>query len=391
MSNQKSATRYYQVVYLSVLLAVVGGILFYSGVPWGEWPVLLILTCLSLYLQTVSVNVGARMNVTLSTSVMFPTIYLLGTTPAMLIALATGLADGFFNQKAKDRVAFNVAQLAISALLSSMIFSFTLNLLGPHGFTGIFAMFLGIIVYVGANLGQVTFLVSILREVSWFEQLSLVGFGTIYSSLGSGFIGILFTYFIVSYKIWGVIAYAILLLYLSSLLKVAAELRQEQSIRRELEEELLLDEMTGAANFRFLTKWMGEPSQGKTAVLFLDLDNFKSFNDRFGHVEGDQVLKLVVDTIRENIRTSDQVVRYGGDEFVVILPGMDKAGGMLVAKRIVINLRKSTLAKWRESITVSVGVVASPEDTEDKRQLLLMADQAMYRAKNLGKDTVQVC
>lgn len=378
-------------IYAIAIITLLGGILFYSGIPWQDWPSLLTLTALLVYLQSFSVGIGGRMSLSLSTATIFPIIYLSGATPAMLISGLAGLVDGIRHKKTLERTLFNTSQLALSGLMGSLVFKHALQFLPLHGLTGVLAMTIGMITYIAVNILLVTLLVAIHRQISWRKQLAGIGFGPIYSSAGSGFIGILFTFFAISYKFWGLLAFSLLLVHLSELLKSAAEVRGERSKRRELEEELLIDEMTGANNFRFLTKWLGESLEERMAVLFIDLDDFKKFNDRYGHAEGDRVLKLVVETISNNIRANDRVIRYGGDEFVVLLPGMDSSGGFAVAQRIVSNLAKITSATWREPITVSIGIASTPQDTTDKHQLLLISDQAMYQAKHLGKNTVQVC
>jgi len=80
-----------------------------------------------------------------------------------------------------------------------------------------------------------------------------------------------------------------------------------------------------------LSEWLNEPARVETAVLYLDIDDFKIFNDLYSHAEGDQVLKVLVETVSNCIRADDKVVRYGGDEFVVLLPGMGPKAAYTVA------------------------------------------------------------
>jgi len=164
----------------------------------------------------------------------------------------------------------------------------------------------------------------------------------------------------------------------------------EREKRRELEAELVIDEMTQAYNFRYLNNWLNDPSEEKLGVLFIDIDDFKVFNDLYGHAEGDVVLRIITETIKKSIRANDQVIRYGGDEFVVLLPNQDGAGAKKVGRRIQGNLSKLPFAICKQPITVSIGVATMPEDTTDKRELLLLADQAMYAAKSSGKNTLRV-
>ena len=139
-----------------------------------------------------------------------------------------------------------------------------------------------------------------------------------------------------------------------------------------------------------MNNWLSRPSDEKISLLFLDIDDFAVFNNTYGHAEGDKVLKKLVETISANVREGDHVIRYGGDEFVVFLKEMDPAGAKRVADRIARGLAALDDPKWKQPITVSIGIAAKPEQTTDKRELLLFADQAMYLAKDAGKDTIRM-
>ena len=123
-----------------------------------------------------------------------------------------------------------------------------------------------------------------------------------------------------------------------------------------------------------------------TAVLFIDIDDFKAFNDRHGHAAGDEALITLANLIKSVIRADDAVIRYGGEEFVVLLPNMTRAGAKRVARRIQTSLKNVRFPRRDQSLTVSIGIAACPEDTKDKHHLLGLADQAMYEAKRSGKD-----
>jgi len=127
-------------------------------------------------------------------------------------------------------------------------------------------------------------------------------------------------------------------------------------------------------------------------LLFADIDHFKDFNDTFGHQVGDQVLRLVAATIKENIREGCFACRYGGEEFGVILPNTPLAGAKMVAERIRSAVRARDLKKrsTRESlgrVTISIGVAQfHPKDTA--HELLQRADACLYAAKRSGRDRV---
>ena len=375
---------------LLAAIAVILGVIFYSGVREGTWPTILVLGALQVYLQGVSVRISERTDISLGTAVVMPMAHIAGVTPSMLIGVLQGVYDGVRNRKLWRRTMFNAAQFAISRLVATLVLEYLKQVLGTTGAGLVVALIVATVVYIVCNIGFVCYVVANWRGISWFTQMRLVLQMGSFSSFSSGFIGIIFTYFAISYGFWGIVLFAILLVNLSGLLKAAAEVSAERALRQELEEELVIDEMTGAYNFRFLNNWLSEPSDEAMSLLFIDVDDFAVFNNTYGHGEGDKVLKELVETITKSVWADDQVIRYGGDEFVVFLKGMDAQGAQRVAERIRENLSTCKNPTWKESITVSLGIAAKPYHTSDKRQLLLFADQAMYQAKDAGKDTIQM-
>lgn len=166
-----------------------------------------------------------------------------------------------------------------------------------------------------------------------------------------------------------------------------ASLEQEREMAR-------TDYLTGAINGRSF----GELAAAEIAraqrhahpfsVAYLDVDDFKLVNDRHGHSAGDRLLKLIADTVRQNVRAMDSVARLGGDEFAVLMPETDERAARAVISRVRRQLLKTVRgAGWR--VTFSVGVVTweLPPDSVD--EMLRAADDLMYSAKHLGKNTVR--
>ncbi len=123
------------------------------------------------------------------------------------------------------------------------------------------------------------------------------------------------------------------------------------------------------------------------SLIMIDLDHFKDVNDTYGHIEGDNVLKAFADLLRELIRTEDFAARWGGEEFIVILPHTACEAAMALAERIRVACRKHFSA--RNALTASFGV-AQLQSGEDYDSLIKRTDDAMYRAKNEGRNRVVV-
>ncbi len=128
-------------------------------------------------------------------------------------------------------------------------------------------------------------------------------------------------------------------------------------------------------------------------LMLLDIDHFKSINDRYGHPFGDQVLRRVGEILNASVYETDFVARYGGEEFVIILPRAEFAGALRRAEAIrkAVSAERFTSAFETVQVTVSIGVAHFPRDAARPEELVSMADQAMYQAKSRGRDRVVDC
>ena len=158
------------------------------------------------------------------------------------------------------------------------------------------------------------------------------------------------------------------------------------------------DELTNLPNRQLLTdrlkQWllMANRTNKLVAILFLDLDGFKEVNDQFGHSVGDEVLVSVSNRIMETLRDTDTFARIGGDEFIIILPGLESVlEGEKIAQRTIEDFSKPfDIQGNRLHISTSIGVTYYPIDNNDTDILLRHADQAMYAAKKQGKNTYSI-
>ncbi|BCO08964.1 hypothetical protein GF1_13400 [Desulfolithobacter dissulfuricans] len=130
------------------------------------------------------------------------------------------------------------------------------------------------------------------------------------------------------------------------------------------------------------------------SIIMFDIDNFKTYNDTYGHVKGDECLKKVAQTIKESLkRPGDFCARYGGEEFVVLLPDTSLEGALHVAERIRLNVKNLEIPHKKsptQSVTLSLGVATTDGNTAiSQDELIKCADIALYQAKQRGKDQVQ--
>ena len=130
---------------------------------------------------------------------------------------------------------------------------------------------------------------------------------------------------------------------------------------------------------------------GTVALILLDLDRFKNVNDSLGHDAGDELIQRGAERLREVLRGSDTVARLGGDEFAVLLPGVTSEEAVFVARKLLEAMRQPFLVAGRElRVSVSLGIAMGPRDGDDVQTLVKCADTAMYRAKDAGRDRLQL-
>lgn len=178
--------------------------------------------------------------------------------------------------------------------------------------------------------------------------------------------------------------------------------RLEEELRREhrkLQKLSLRDNLTGLYNTRFLYQALDRiiaescASGRSFSLIFMDMDNFKRIVDTHGHLNGSQALREVARTIRSLIRAPGFGVAYGGDEFVLVLPGCDKARALAKAEAIRRKMQRTTYlsaCSGGVALQASFGLAAFPEDAQDRTGLLGLADQAMFRVKQTQKGEVGV-
>ena len=126
----------------------------------------------------------------------------------------------------------------------------------------------------------------------------------------------------------------------------------------------------------------------KLGFLMIDIDDFKKINDTYGHDIGDRVLREVAKTIKGHLRKLDYLFRYGGEEFVALLPGADREAAMRTAERVRRVVAESVKVLGEKPVTISVGGCIYPDDARDEQELFRLSDRALYKSKEMGKNRV---
>ncbi|MDN2710872.1 GGDEF domain-containing protein [Janthinobacterium sp. SUN118] len=190
--------------------------------------------------------------------------------------------------------------------------------------------------------------------------------------------------------------YLAILAFMTLLLPVGFMAVATRRLQMILEQHSNHDPLTAVLNRRGFAQFHARVSarlrraEQSLAVLSIDLDFFKAINDRHGHAVGDLVLVDVAGVIRSVLRDSDAVARFGGEEFVVLLPDTQLARAELVAQRLQDTLRQPRPDAGLPRYTLSIGIACQAGGGETLDSLLLRSDKALYRAKQLGRDRVEV-
>ena len=297
---------------------------------------------------------------------------------AIIVLLAFGLILIELFQDVLPAAALGRWRLPLEAGVVLIFLTVLIAMTGGHASP----YFFGYILLVGgAALSTSDIGAAVLAVVSSLAYIGAVFFGSGPAGMSSSDLGVV----------------AFNLVSISLVMYVASVIGREQ--RRAREEALRLsrfDSLTTLYSRDYFTSELESEILRATrtgrpfAVVMLDLDGLKAANDRFGHDWGDSLLKAVADVMRGDIRVTDVAARYGGDEFVLMLPETDLSGAVLVAEKVRVDISRVALPHNGAVVrtSASIGIVTFPDDGRTSAELLRRADLAMYEAKRRGRDQI---
>lgn len=194
------------------------------------------------------------------------------------------------------------------------------------------------------------------------------------------------------------LGYIIIILLIGYIGMYFLEKRRLRQSTKSLEKEFQTDIVTNAISRRFGEKLLAEQfnkdltTGNATAVMMFDLDDFKNINDKYGHGVGDLVLRAIVSTLAQVTRSSDRIVRWGGDEFVIMLPGLRVENVKSFGEKALGAISSLRIPAGRDIVTISIsgGISIFRENDSDYNDAVKRADDALYNSKKLGKNRVSI-
>jgi diguanylate cyclase (GGDEF)-like protein len=172
---------------------------------------------------------------------------------------------------------------------------------------------------------------------------------------------------------------------------------EKAQMYRKMEEASQIDDLTQLYNTRYCNRFLDnfllerKDRRGIISLVFLDIDFFKLVDDNFGHLVGSETLKIVGERMTRVVRKNDVIIRYGGDEYIVLLPNTDKKTAAIIAERIRKEISREPFYAFgnkKFSISVTLGVATYPKDAKSRDELIGKADRAMYEGKLTGRNKV---
>lgn len=354
---------------------------------------IIVFMVVNIFAELLSVVLPTGVTLSMSFPFMICILLLLGPTATMWIFVPGTIISHILMKKAPYKIIFNVSQIANSVLFAGILLPKTFNKI--HLTQDIWWILFLVVSLDLLNFIQVIKIICIRDKVSFFKTFKeiwiddLMTVRPIYYATG-----IIMAICYQSQGIVGGLLVAAPVLGAFFLLEAQNELKSQTS-------KANTDALTNLGNRYALTTWWEKrlpqiiSESQELSVILIDIDDFKRVNDNFGHDIGDNVLKLVAEIISDCVRRTDCVFRFGGEEFVVLLPESNQTGAKYVAERIRTSIAEAKIP-YLDSINLSISAGLSrlterliEEEVDIPGELIRRADKAMYLAKQNGKNQIQ--
>lgn len=398
---KKNLLNIYNVIIYLLGLLVILQIDFHSFTDLGN---IIILVILNIIFNLFAVRTSTGIHLSLSMPILFATQLIHGMGPALFVNFWGILAHSIRFKRPLNTFFFNLGQLSIAIFLVEKILQlvpystkslvlYTENL--PVIFLALitldFLNHLLVILYIslkeGGNFIRLFF-------NSWFQDVKRVI--PLYYTVGIALATL--------YHVHGVVGE----FFVALPLIVAYFVLIDQQLIQTHKQQAERDPLTNCLNRRCLDEWLERQlprvinNNAQVSAIMIDIDNFKNVNDSYGHLIGDEFLKKIARALKDNLRKSDRLFRYGGEEFLIILPETDQKQALKIAERLrqtvsEISIRVDEGEEIRITVSLGVSSLKFSNDQEETLQecgghyeLVRQADNALYLAKQRGKNRVEI-
>ena len=360
-----------------------------AGLAWRGLEVLpgfdaAVLVAMYVGLNMLSVTLPSGMRITPGYPILVTGIVLYGSPVGMLAAAAGFLARMVVHRDKPLYTLYCIGQVSVSAYVAGLVRELAGRVVGPLVLPGGVMCFVAIaLAFDVTNIGFASGRVTLEQGGSWLRRwlrgifIERGWVLPVYHTLG--LVSVLLAQ---AYGFWGLIVASLPPVGLHVFLRLHAEVAETRTAA-------VNDRLTGVGNFRGITQVLPRlfeqaAQHGKPlGAVWIDVDQLKSLNDVHGHEAGNEALRAVAGIIRANVRSTDEVARVGGDEFVVLLTNADSLAAQAVAKRVMAAVAAQPLTYLGQelSLSISAGAAATSGAAMRPEQLLDAADQAMYQVK----------
>jgi len=381
------------VTYLSVS-ATLGLVAAARSLTTGTYPEiseLLLLALLGFAGHHIQVALPQGTFISLCDPLALAALWCFGLPSALLVLVPGSLALFFTKKKALLNCLFNAGQFSLSAIGAASAVSLLRRVPGlADGPGSVFSVAAMSLVFDAVNNGLVAGAVALDQELPWRDAFLRMWYTDRKNSLVFlhfvNMTGALLTFYM---------GEAGALFVAAGILALWAQLQFEREFARKAH-EAQTDGLTGLLNVRYLDNWMGSEftrlaKRDQTcSLVFVDVDGLKQVNDTYGHDAGDALLVHLAGILRTVTRAEDRVVRYGGDEFVLICLKADQQDAVRIGQRVLDAVKRQPLVHEGRTLTygLSIGVASFPKHSAYGQDLVRMADKAMYLAKKQGGNIV---